>query len=183
MVSAKTVLVICSGVYGHTHKVCEALRPQLEASGAKVTLAALPEEQPDPALFDAVLIGAAIRNGKHNPAVLDFIERHQATLNEKVNAFFSINLVARKPHKNTPETNPYVRAFLASSPWQPSQVGVFGGRLDYRRYKTFDRWAIRFIMWMNKGPTDLDTQVEFTDWDAVARFAEAFADRLEASGS
>ncbi len=34
-------------------------------------------------------------------------------------------------------------------------------------------------MWMNKGPTDLDTQVEFTDWEAVARFAEDFAVRLK----
>ncbi len=177
--SEQKVLVVYSGVYGHTHKVCEAMRPVLEAHGATVTLAALPEEQPEPSAFDAVLIGAAIRNGKHNPAVLEFIERHQAMLAQKVNAFFSINLVARKPHKNTAETNPYTRAFLQSSPWQPQQVGVFGGRLDYRRYRPFDRWVIRFIMWMNKGPTDLDTQVEFTDWDAVARFAEDFAVRLK----
>jgi len=178
-VSEKRVLVVYSGVYGHTHKVCEAMRPVLEKQGARLTLTALPDEAPDPTAFDAILIGAAIRNGKHNPAVLDFIERHQAVLDEKVSAFFSINLVARKPHKNTPETNPYVQKFLQASPWQPQQVGVFGGRLDYRRYRPFDRWVIRFIMWMNKGPTDLDTQVEFTDWDAVARFAEDFAARIE----
>ena len=179
MVSEKKVLVVYSGVYGHTHKVCEAMQPVLEAHGAEVTLASLPEQTPDPSAFDAVLIGAAIRNGKHNPAVLEFIERHQRLLEEKVSAFFSINLVARKPHKNTPETNPYTRAFLAASPWKPEQVGVFGGRLDYRRYRAFDRWVIRFIMWMNKGPTDLDTQVEFTDWDVVKQFAEDFAKRLE----
>jgi len=178
-VSARNVLVVYSGVYGHTHKVCEAMRPVLERHGAQVTLSALPDETPDPAAFDAILMGAAIRNGKHNPAVLEFIERHRGVLEDKPSAFFSINLVARKPHKNTPETNPYVKAFLQTSPWQPQQVGVFGGRLDYRRYRPFDRWVIRLIMWINKGPTDLDTQVDFTDWDAVARFAEDFAARME----
>lgn len=176
--SEKQVLVLYSGVYGHTHKVCETMRPAIEASGASVMLAALPGEVPDPTGFDAILIGAAIRNGKHNPAVLDFIERHAGLLDEVVSAFFSINLVARKPHKNTPETNPYVQAFLKSSPWQPQQVGVFGGQLDYQRYRPFDRWVIRLIMWMNKGPTARDTQVDFTDWDAVRRFAEDFTARL-----
>ena len=180
---AKKVLVVYSGVYGHTLKICETMQPVLESRGAAVTLADLSEEAPDPSGFDAILIGAAIRNGKHNPAVLDFIERHRALLEEKVSAFFSVNLVARKPDKNTPETNPYVRAFLKISPWQPRQVAVFGGRVDYHRYRPFDRWVIRFIMWMNKGPTDLDTQVEFTDWDAVARFAEEFAVRVQEADS
>jgi menaquinone-dependent protoporphyrinogen IX oxidase len=26
-------------------------------------------------------------------------------------------------------------------------------------------------MWINKGPTDFNTKVEFTDWDEVERFA------------
>lgn len=180
---AQKVLVVYSGVYGHTLKICEAMQPVLEARGLVVALAALSEETLDPAGFDAILIGAAIRNGKHNPAVLDFIERNRALLEAKVSAFFSVNLVARKPNKNTPETNPYVQAFLKISPWQPRQVAVFGGRVDYRRYRPFDRWVIRFIMWVNKGPTDLDTQVEFTDWDAVVRFAEDFAARAQRADS
>lgn len=181
--SAARVLVVYSGVYGHTLRICEAIQRMLEARGAAVKLAALPEETPDPSDFDAILIGAAIRNGKHNPAVLDFIERHRTLLEEKVNAFFSVNLVARKPNKNTPETNPYVRAFLRTSPWQPQQVAVFGGRLAYRRYRPLDRWVIRLIMWINRGPTDLDTEVEFTDWDAVGRFAEHLAARVQSSPS
>jgi menaquinone-dependent protoporphyrinogen oxidase len=48
---------------------------------------------------------------------------------------------------------------------------VFGGVLDYQRYGVFDRYAIRFIMTLTKGPTDLHTNVEFTNWDAVRAFA------------
>ena len=173
---AKKMLVLYSGVYGHTHKLCQHMRPALEAGGFETVFHALPGEVPDPAGFDAVLIGASIRNGKHNPAVLQFIERHSTRLASKPSAFFSVNLVARKPHKNTPETNPYVKAFLAASPWQPDRVGVFGGQLDYRRYRRFDRAVIRFIMWMNKGPTALDTKTDFTNWEAASDFAAEFAD-------
>jgi menaquinone-dependent protoporphyrinogen oxidase len=30
---------------------------------------------------------------------------------------------------------------------------------------------MRLVMWINKGPTDFDTKVQFTDWDEVERFA------------
>jgi menaquinone-dependent protoporphyrinogen oxidase len=86
-------------------------------------------------------------------------------------AFFSVSLIARKPTRSTAESNPYVRTFLERSPWKPALVGVFAGELDYQRYGPFDRYAIRFIMTLTKGPTDLRTKVEFTDWDAVDRFA------------
>jgi menaquinone-dependent protoporphyrinogen oxidase len=50
-------------------------------------------------------------------------------------------------------------------------VGVFGGDLDYPRYGAMDRNIIRFIMWITGGPTDPRTQVEYTNWDEVRRFA------------
>jgi menaquinone-dependent protoporphyrinogen oxidase len=87
-----------------------------------------------------------------------------------------VSLVARKPAKNTPATNPYMKAFLAGSPWQPRLLGVFGGELDYQRYGPFDRAAIRFIMWLTKGPRDPHTKVEFTDWAEVERFAGRVAE-------
>ena len=34
---------------------------------------------------------------------------------------------------------------------------------------------MRLVMWINSGPTDLRTKVQFTDWDAVERFADQVA--------
>jgi menaquinone-dependent protoporphyrinogen oxidase len=170
------ILFLYAGVYGHTRKISERMVATLSAAGAQVELRPLLEgEPPDPAGYDAVLIGASIRNGKHNPAVMDFITRYKATLDARPSGFFSVNLVARKPHKNTPETNPYTKAFVAKSPWQPKLLGVFGGDLDYQRYTAFDRNVIRFIMWMTKGPTDPQTKDEYTNWVEVERFASRFA--------
>jgi menaquinone-dependent protoporphyrinogen oxidase len=168
------ILLLYSSVYGHTKRICDRMAARLAALGAEVDMVALPAGA-DPAHYDAILIGASIRNGKHNPAVLEFIARHKAVLDAKPSGFFSVNLVARKPQKNTPETNPYTKAFVAKSPWQPKLLGVFGGDLDYQRYTAFDRNVIRFIMWLTKGPTDPGTKDEYTDWDEVERFAERFA--------
>ena len=169
------VLLTYSSVYGQTRKICETLQSELSRQGIVVDMRPLAEAGQDLASFDAIVIGASIRHGKHNPAVFEFIARHRAALDSRPSGFFSVNLVARKPEKNTPETNPYVKAFVASTPWKPKLLGVFGGNLDYQRYKPFDRAAIRFIMFLTRGPTDPHTNTEFTDWNEVRRFAGRIA--------
>ena len=172
---AKTLLLYHS-VYGHTHRITERIRENLERVGKDAEAVALKQREPDPMDYDSIVIGASIRNGKHNPLVHDYIRRHCTALGERPGAFFSVNLVARKPEKNTPETNPYVKTFLEQCPWKPDLVGVFAGDLDYQKYGFFDRNIIRFIMWMTKGPTDPTTKKSFTDWDEVDRFAERIAE-------
>jgi len=168
------IVLVHQGVYGHTRRICERLQVELASLGHAANIVALDEAQ-DLARYGMIVIGASIRHGKHNPAVMEFIRKHQAVLEARPSAFFSVSLVARKPAKNTARTNPYVRAFLAGCPWRPQLVGVFGGELDYQRYGAFDRMAIRFIMRLTGGPTDPNTKVVFTDWDEVGRFAGQLA--------
>lgn len=165
------ILLIHSSVHGYTQKICEYLKDKLEAQQQQVTIASL-SEVPDLAEFDKVFIGASIRHGKHRPSLYQFIESHQQQLEAKPSGFFSVSLVARKPLKNTPETNMYMQQFLSQSSWQPKLLQVFGGNLDYQGYGTMDRNIIRFIMWITKGPTDPNTKVEFTDWSKVDQFAQ-----------
>ena len=169
------VLCVYSSVYGQSRKVCERLQSHLAALGHACEVLPIDTAGLDPSAFDAIVVGASIRHGKHNPAVMEFIQKHRAVLDAKPSAFFSVSLVARKPGKNTAETNPYAKAFLARSPWKPKLAAVFGGVLDYQRYGLFDRYAIKLIMTITKGPTDLNTAVEFTDWNAVDRYGERLA--------
>jgi menaquinone-dependent protoporphyrinogen oxidase len=125
--------------------------------------------------YDQVLIGAAIRYG-HFPAELDqFITANLAELAQVISAFYSVNLTARKPEKNTPETNVYTRKFLQNNPWKPDYCAVFAGALRYSRYRWFDKMMIRLIMKMTGGETDPNADIEYTDWQQVDRFAEQFA--------
>ena len=164
------ILITYSTTDGHTRSICEHLQ-KLVAEQHDVVLSAMDDDPGiDLSPFDKVVIGASIRYGKHQQQVLDFIKRNQAALESKPNAFFSVNVVARKPEKNTPATNPYLVKFLKQIAWQPQHLAVFAGRLDFPKYTYVDRQMIRLIMWMTKGPTAPDTVVEFTDWDSVEAF-------------
>ena len=171
------ILIIYSTTDGHTRSICERLKQVVETQDHTVDVVWM-SENPDVDLqsFDKVIIGASIRYGKHQPQVFDFINKNQASLESKPSAFFSVNVVARKPQKNTPETNPYLKKFLTQIDWKPSQLAVFAGKLDYPSLGYMDRQIIRFIMWMTKGPTAVDTVVDFTDWEQVEAFAQVISD-------
>lgn len=171
-------LIIYSTVDGQTKAICDQIQEICQAETQMVTVVSLEEAQAvNLSYFDKVLIGASIRYGKHRPELLQYVNRHRAVLNSKKNAFFTVNVVARKPEKNTPETNPYMKKFLQLSLWQPQQLGVFAGKIDYPKYRFFDKFMIRFIMWITKGPTDTSGTFEFTDWDKVKAFGKAFSER------
>jgi menaquinone-dependent protoporphyrinogen oxidase len=167
------ILIIYSTTDGHTLEICQHLQRLIEQQGHQVTLAPV-DGAADMQLesFDKIVIGASIRYGKHHKRVYDFIKSNEQILDSKPNAFFSVNVVARKPEKNQPETNPYLQKFLRQISWQPKQLAVFAGKIDYPRYRFRDRQMIRLIMWITKGPTDPETVVEFTDWKQVEAFAQ-----------
>jgi len=125
--------------------------------------------------YDRVLIGASIRYGHFDAALMKFIARHLQALQQRASGFFSVNLTARKADKRTPQTNAYTRKFLEQSPWQPDCCAVFAGALRYPRYRWFDRVMIQLIMRMTGGETDTSKEVEYTDWSAVSAFAHEFA--------
>ena len=171
-------LLLYSTTDGHTITICKRIRDVLIEAGHEVELTDIRQPPTQPlANWDTIVIGASIRYGKHQPTVTHFIAEHGALLASKRNAFFSVNAVARKPHKRSAETNPYVRKFLRRIDWRPDIVEVFGGRLAYHSYGLVDRTMIRFIMWLTKGPTAADTVVEFTDWEQVTSFARRLADQ------
>ena len=172
-----SIVLIYSTVDGHTREICERLRDIVEREGHELTLTELDgQSRIDLEPFDRVVIGASIRYGKHQQEVFDFIARNQAQLETMSNALFSVNVVARKPEKNTPETNPYLQKFLKKIAWQPQNLAVFAGKIDYTRYGFMDRTMIRFIMWMTKGPTDPTQTIEFTDWNKVDEFGQRILD-------
>jgi menaquinone-dependent protoporphyrinogen oxidase len=165
-------LIIYSTTDGHTLQICQHLRAGLASTGHSVTLVALADSGGlDLLSFDKIVIGASIRYGKHRPELVAFLERNGEVLNARPNAFFTVNLVARKPEKCEPETNPYMVKLMKHLPWKPKLLAVFAGKVDYPRYGFFDRQIIRFIMWMTNGPTGRYDVIDFTDWARVDAFA------------
>lgn len=170
------ILIIYSSTDGHTLKICQRLQRVIEQQDHRVKLVAIHDAAVvDLTLFDKIVIGASIRYGKHRPQVYDFIKINASVLDSKANAFFSVNIVARKPEKNRPETNPYMKKFLKKIPWQPKQLAVFAGKIDYPKYSFWDRNIIRLIMWITKGPTHPEAVIEFTNWTEVEAFGQCIS--------
>lgn len=177
------ILILYSSTDGHTIRICNRLQQVIGQQAHQVTIAPVADfPGADLAAFDTVVIGASIRYGKHSRHVLDFITENRQALDRMPSAFFSVNIVARKPEKSLPRTNPYMRKFLRQIAWRPRLLAVFAGKLDYPSYGSFDRLMIRLIMLITKGPTDPSSVVEYTDWQQVVEFGrrigEMQADRI-----
>ena len=164
------VLVAYASRDGHARRIAERVARTLpaaelhdlgDAPAATDRLAATPL---------AVLI-AAVRYGKHLPPAERFLATYKALASPPPLALASVNLTARKPEKNTPATNPYLAKLTARHGLAPDDAAVFAGKLDYPRYRWFDRQMIRLIMAMTGGPTEPTTVVDYTDWAAVDAFA------------
>jgi len=165
-------LIIYSSTDGQTKIICEKIK-SFSKNSESIKLISL-EEASDFNLqsYEDIIIGASIRYGKHSKNLYKFISSNKETLEKKRSAFFSVNVVARKSEKNTPETNPYMKKFLKISNWKPDKLGVFAGKVNYPNYSFFDKYIIRLIMFITKGPTDISKSFEFTDWSKVEDFAK-----------
>lgn len=169
------IAILYASREGQTARIATRITEQFEATGLYrcdcLDLNRLPSSF---ALehYQAVLIGCSIHYGHFAPVFRQFVDKYAERLNAMPTAFFSVSLVARKPGKDTPETNVYTRKFLEKTAWKPRTSVAFAGAVHYDRYRWWDRWMVQLIMAMGKGETGRHAHVEYTDWDAVARFVQ-----------
>ncbi len=165
-------LIIYSTTDGHTKMICERIKNFLTDGNLVELLSLEGAKKVDLSNFEKIIIGASIRYGNHSKELYKFINLNKNILDQKKCAFFSVNVVARKSEKNTAETNPYINKFLKISKWKPNKISVFAGKVDYPNYNFFDKYIIKFIMFITKGPTDTSQSYEFTDWSKVDDFSK-----------
>jgi len=165
----KKKLILYSTTDGQTLKICERIKTIVSSEIDIVSIDNIKSIKLD--LYDLIILGASIRYGKHKLEVSNFVLNNKEVLKSKKTAFFSVNAVARKENKNTPESNPYILKFLKQTNWKPDYVEVFAGKINYPKYNLIDKYIIRFIMWITKGPTNIKNVYEFTDWAKVDNFA------------
>lgn len=171
-----TFLLAYASVDGQTRAIMHRIAEQLQQAGHQVRFCDIERHsEPEWEGIDQVVVGAAVRYGDHRPCLYDFVKAHAVELTARPNAFFSVNMTARKPGKDTPEGSRYMQKFLEKSPWHPQRLAVFAGALQWDKYRFIDKLMIRFIMWLTKGPTDTRQNVELTDWAAVQAFAKALS--------
>ena len=165
------ILIIHSSVDGHTMHICERIRSVREDLDIDI-ISLSKTKNISLNKYEMIIIGASIRYGKYRKELFKFIDENLNAIHSKKNAFFSVNVVARKAEKNSTDTNPYIEKFLLKTSWKPKIIDVFAGKIEYPKYNLFDRSIIKFIMWMTNGPTDTSKTFEFTDWSKIEKFSK-----------
>lgn len=163
---------------GQSRRIAEYISRRLAESGIAATphnLAVAPVSVTELAQASAIVLVAAVRYGHHLAEAERFMATYGSLQSPPPLALASVNLTARKPAKTTATGNAYLRNVIARHRLAPALAVAIAGRLDYRRYGWRDRQIIRFIMWMTGGPTDPDTNIEYTSWPAVDEFAGRIA--------
>jgi len=166
------ILMVHSSTDGQTEKILNQLRQICEENHTVEFVSISCACDINLMTFDKIVIGASVRYGRHGPLVHKFVKSKLGQLKTKQTFFFSVNVVARKAEKSTPDKNPYMQKFLADTSWRPTKKEVFAGKVDYPNYGFFDKNIIRFIMFLTKGPTDTNCCYEFTDWNKVRKFGK-----------
>jgi menaquinone-dependent protoporphyrinogen oxidase len=163
---------------GQSRRIAEHIFGRLaesETLSPPKDLAVTPPAAADLAAASVIVLVAAVRYGKHLPEADRFLSAYRSLASPPPLALASVNLTARKPAKTTATGNAYLRKVIARHRLAPALAVAIAGRLDYRRYGWRDRQIIRFIMWMTGGPTDPETNIEYTSWPAVDEFAGRIA--------
>lgn len=179
------ILAVYGSEYGQAEAVLRRIADALRARGHIVAIHKgnqLPETA-TPDRYDAVLVAASIVMGHYQAYIRDFVTTHRAALGDRPTAFISVN-------GSSPESVPewraaaarYVRQFLAQTGWTPRWTATFSGALRYPRYGLITRLVMRMISRSQGGPTDTSHEFEFTDWQAVDRFAETLCTALATEG-
>jgi menaquinone-dependent protoporphyrinogen oxidase len=174
-------LILYATTEGHTARIVERIAQRLQDQGHAVEVHrvdAVPAAL-DPAAYAGVIIGASIHYGRHSRYLRTLVRSFRAVLAAQPGAFFSVSLSAGGPGAKPEAARRYLETFLRQVGWRPQQTATFAGALQYSRYGVFKRLMMRLIVGVAGGDTNPARDYEYTDWDAVARFADAFAQRLK----
>jgi menaquinone-dependent protoporphyrinogen oxidase len=175
------ILLLYASTHGHTAKIAARIAATLEEDGVNVDLQQLhaSENQPAPPDYDAVILGASIHVGHHQRALVKWAEQHHTALGLTPSAFFSVCLTAADDtEESRAATRGYLDDFVERTGWTPRESTTFAGALQYREYDVATRALMRLLMRRTHQPTDTSHDYDYTDWDAVDRWAHELAATL-----
>ena len=176
-------LILYATTEGQTARIAERIAQTLRKRGnaAETRPAREAPASLEAAKYDGVIIGASIHYGRHPAYLRSLVRSHRAELEARPSAFFSVSLSGGGPGAKPEAARRYLEVFLRQTGWHPQQTATFAGALPFSRYGAFKRLLMLLFVGLGGGDTDTSRDYEYTDWDAVERFAEAFAQRLRPS--
>lgn len=161
--SEHTVLVVHASARGSTAEIAEFLAHRMRENGLHVRVAAAAEDI-DPAGFEAVVLGSAVRDGAFLPEFTAYVDRHCLALRLRPAWLFSVGmgpalhgpLGSLVKHLTPPELRKVRK-----------QVCPLGFRQFAGVFPRPDERRIRIIMWLLGCRTG-----DQRDWSAITAWAD-----------
>ena len=175
-----SVLIVYGTSEGQTRKIAVWTATHIRERGHQVELqdcAALTSDL-KPGAFDAFIVAASVHQEHHQETVTNFVFAHHELLNAKPSALISVSLSAALEDQKT-EAQKYVDRFVSVTAWQPRLTLLLGGALRFTTYDYFQEQFVKFVVMKRSGNPSPERDHEFTDWNALAGFADRF---LETAG-
>jgi menaquinone-dependent protoporphyrinogen oxidase len=170
-------LIVFSSKYGQTEKISQFIADEVRALGHGVVVASVENASAfsDPTQFDSIVLGAPIYRGNYPKPFRNWLENNLESVSKRPCAFFSVCLaVLNAQEKSRNEVQSIVNRFLLRNHWRPDRWTVFAGALPYLKYNWFLKRIMRRISRNSGVDTQLTRNYEYTDWEAVSKFAKAF---------
>jgi menaquinone-dependent protoporphyrinogen oxidase len=173
------VLIVYGTTEGHTARIADRMATVIRGAGHEVEMHDAKEirTRAVTGAFDGVIVGGSVHGGDHQSSLRDFVKRNRDLLEGAPSAFFSVSLAAADPDDEAAaEVQAMLDKFSRETGWRPRRVEAIAGALVYTQYNVFIRHLMKLIV-RRHGRTELDTSrdYDFTDWEAVERFARDFA--------
>jgi menaquinone-dependent protoporphyrinogen oxidase len=185
----KPIGVLYATREGHTERIAERISTRLHNRGFEIrihnvrSLANFAMDR-----YEAVILAASVHAGKHEREMVNFVKQHRNELERLPAAFLSITLSAAGVERTdtTPDqharfvadVNTMLDHFFEQTGWHPDLVKPVAGALLYSKYNVLVRFVMKWIAKKAGAETDTSRDYEYTDWAALDRFVDEFADRV-----
>lgn len=169
------ILVSFATGHGSTAGVADAIAAALRDAGAQAEAVRV-EDAPDPAGFDAVIVGGPIRYDRWMPAARGYVACHEAALAARPTAYFftcmSLASPSRKAAKNA---RAYADRIARAVPAvRPVTVGGFAGAVDLTAFSPVAR-VLAWTMFRLLGVRPADSR----DFAAIRAWARGTLDLID----
>lgn len=155
------ILLVYATRAGSTAEISQAIAESLSGRGFTVDVKNA-KSKPNPAGYQGVIVGSAIRMGAWVPEAVDFVKNNQAALAQVPVALFTVHM----QNTGADETSTTARlAYLdAVRPLvKATQEVYFTGKLDMSTLSIFDRFVTKMV----KG-----VEADNRDWNKIRTFGE-----------
>jgi menaquinone-dependent protoporphyrinogen oxidase len=162
------ILVVYGTGTGCTAEIAERIGVTLIKRGVKVDVVSA-KDAPDPAAYDAVLVGSGIRAGNWHTPVKQWVTKYAPSLQDKRVAMFTACLTLGQDPGKIDEVRAYTDALIAETGITPIDIGLFAGWNEPKKFSFIERSILK----MMKAP-----EGDFRDWAAIESWAGGIANRI-----